>query len=314
MIITMQNQRDPNPCPDGRPFPERHGRVMIGRMAKAGGNRVWLAALVLGLALEPVASAARKSAPKAPVELDYRVSLAGFPIASVNLAAAIGTTYRVVLSGRMTGLAGWFSQSTGNGQSEGSAADGRVVPSSYRVEFGGSRGAQVVRVLLNVGNVSTATIEPPLDPRPDRVPLEDSHKRGVLDPLSAMIILNPGTGPMLDPAVCNRTLPIFDGAGRYDITLSYAGMKTVAIEGYHGPALACAARYTPVAGHRLNRAGVRFMEQNRELETWLIPVPGTRALIPVRYHIGTMVGALVIEARHFASIETASDAPSPGGR
>ena len=34
-------------------------------------------------------------------------------------------------------------------------------------------------------------IEPPLDEKPDRVPLKDAHKRGVVDPVSALLMPAP---------------------------------------------------------------------------------------------------------------------------
>ena len=105
-----------------------------------------------------------------------------------------------------------------------------------------------------------------------------------------------GHGPMLDPSACNRTIPVFDGAGRFDVTLSFASAKTVDVPGYKGPVLVCQARYTPIAGHRTGRKATQFMAENRDMEAWLAPVENTRMLVPVKISVRTMIGTTVIDA------------------
>ena len=70
---------------------------------------------------------------------------------------------------------------------------------------------------LNGGNVSALAIVPPLDEKPDRVPLKDVHKRGVVDPVSALLMPATSAGSLTEPANCNRTIPVFDGAARFDV-------------------------------------------------------------------------------------------------
>jgi hypothetical protein len=53
------------------------------------------------------------------------------------------------------------------------------------------------------------------------------------------------------------------------------------------------------------------MEENRDIETWLALVPGTRALVPLRIHVKTMVGTLDIEATRFGAIPADQVAPDP---
>jgi hypothetical protein len=149
---------------------------------------------------------------------------------------------------------------------------------------------------LASGNVSGIEITPPIDPKADRVPLLDIHKRNVVDPVSALIMPVAGQGPILDPAACNRTIPVFDGAGRFDVTLSFASTQTVDVPGFKGQVLVCQARYTPIAGHRTGRKATQFMAENRDMETWLAPVPNTRILVPVKISVRTMIGTTVIDA------------------
>ena len=83
----------------------------------------------------------------------------------------------------------------------------------------------------------------------------------------------PGTGDLIGPAACNRTLPIFDGGVRFDITLAFTGDP--AGQGRR----ATPARWRSVRratsrspGHRPDRPATKFMTDNKEMEVWLAPV------------------------------------------
>jgi hypothetical protein len=147
--------------------------------------------------------------------------------------------------------------------------------------------------------VTEIQINPPFEERPDRVPVLETHQRGIIDPLSAVVAVTAARGKADDPANCNRTLPVFDGTQRFNISLSYAETRTVQKPGYSGPVLVCNVRYSPVAGHRPTRPAVKFMEENRDMSVWLAPVEGTRMLVPLRISVRTMVGTTVVEAERW---------------
>jgi hypothetical protein len=73
--------------------------------------------------------------------------------------------------------------------------------------------------------------------------------------------------------------------------------------GYKGPVAVCAVRYVPIAGHRPDRPGTKFMAENKSMELWLAPVEAERILLPYRVSVRTMIGTTVIEASEF-SVET----------
>jgi hypothetical protein len=105
---------------------------------------------------------------------------------------------------------------------------------------------------------------------------------------------------MVGPASCDRTIPIFDGYTRFNVNLSYVGVREVSAKGYRGPVAICAVRYVPIAGHRRDRPATQFMADNKDLEVWLAPVDGTRLLMPFRISVRTMIGTTVIEASEFS--------------
>ena len=265
----------------------------------------------LGAALGAAALAlAAGSAEAATFKADYAVTLARFPIATADLVSSIdGTSYKTQIQARTTGLAGVFASGKGGAVASGSLAGGQPIPASFALTSRTSSSQVAVRMGLAQGNVAQLDIVPPLEPKPDRVPLKEGHKRGVVDPVSAVLMPVQAKGGPTDSANCNRTIPVFDGAGRYDVVLSFAETRQADVPGYRGPVLVCKVRYVPHAGHRSERPGTKFMMQNEDMSVWLAPVGGTRLLAPLRIAIRTMLGMSVAEATRF-SVEDGSTTAS----
>jgi hypothetical protein len=252
-----------------------------------------LAAVTVALGAAP-ASAASLSA-------QYAISLAGLTIGTADLSANLGETYKMDIQARLTGLVGAVTGGSGGASAGGILNGNRPLPASYAVTSRSSSDQRTVRVGLARGNVVAVEIVPPIEEKEDRVPVRDVHKRGVLDPVSALVMPSFGRGDPLDPSVCNRTLPVFDGAARFDVVLSYAETRQVNQAGYAGQVVVCNARYVPVAGHRPGRPGTKFMEDNRDISVWLAPVEGTRILMPLRISVRTTMGTSVIEATRWTA-------------
>jgi Protein of unknown function (DUF3108) len=251
------------------------------------------AAVIVALTSPPAAAAS--------LNVQYAISLAGLTIGTADLSASLGETYKMDIRARLTGLVGAVTGGSGGATSGGFLSGNRPVPASYSVISRSSSDQRTVRLGLARGNVVSVEIVPPIEEKEDRVPVRDVHKRGVLDPVSALVMPGFGRGDPLDPSVCNRTLPVFDGAARFDVVLSYAETRQVNQAGYAGPVVVCNARYVPVAGHRPGRPGTKFMEDNRDISVWLAPVEGTRILMPLRISVRTMMGTSVIEATRWTA-------------
>src|SRR5262249_55802368 len=153
------------------------------------------------------------------------------------------------------------------------------------------------RMSFNGSNVKDLLVEPPLDQNPDRVPVTDAHRRGVLDPITAAIVPMAGTGDMLGPQACRRTVPIFDGWYRFDLGFVFKRMERVqADRGYRGPVVVCSMLFRPIAGPRPSRYAIQYLTDQRDMELWLAPVAGTRMLVPFRISIPTLLGTAVLQA------------------
>lgn len=264
----------------------------------------------------PAADAGPKAAP-ASVIVDYGVNLAGIPIGTAQVSGSFeGTRYRMDVSARLTGLVGAVTGGMGSARASGLIATGPQ-PSAFSIATKTSNSGIAVRMALARGNVTQAEVTPPLVDTGDRVPVTPANKRGVIDPASALMMPAISRGELTDPTNCNRTLPVFDGATRFNVVLSYGETRNVEKPGYAGPVLVCNARYQAIAGHRPDRPGVQFMEENRDMSVWLAPVEGTRVLLPVRISVRTTIGTNIIEATRWArsgggTTNAAADNPAAG--
>jgi hypothetical protein len=253
-----------------------------------------VASLLAGLAFAACPAA---GAGAASLDARYDVSLLGITLGTASLSGGIdGSGYKLDMAAKLTGIVGGITGGRGSGAATGVLVGGKLAPKTFAVSSANSSESRTVRMALDDGSVAGIDIEPPIDEKPDRVPLNESHKRNILDPLSAFLM--PVNGKGRDGA-CNRTLPIFDGAARYDIRLSSAGTRNVELDGYRGPVFVCQARFVPIAGHRALRPSTKFMAENRDITTWLAPVAGTDMMAPVRISVKTMIGTAVIEASRF---------------
>jgi hypothetical protein len=236
-----------------------------------------------------------------PFQVKYSVHLIGLPLGSAGLNGSIDPdTYKIEANARLSGIAAVISNSKGAAVSTGSLDGRKPAPATYATTSSSSVMTRTIRMALNGGNVRAVDISPPIEEPPDRIPVTENQRRGIVDPLSALLMpIGEGEG-LMSPSSCNRTIPVYDGFTRFDVVLSYSGTKQVKIAGYSGPVIICAARYIPISGHRPNRHVTEFMAQNKDMEVWLAPLANTRVLVPYKISVATLVGTTVIEAKEMS--------------
>jgi hypothetical protein len=256
------------------------------------------------LSLAPAASAQTLKA-------NYEVSLAGLPMGTADLASSFeGQRYNMQFAVKLNGLARLLTGGKGAATASGTVVGAQPQPAAFAMTSRSSSDERTVRIGMNGGNVAALEVQPPVDEKPDRVAIEDSHKRGVVDPLSALIMPVAGSKNPTDRTNCNRTLPIFDGAARFNVILTYGETKEADLPGYRGTVLVCNARYVPISGHRALRPSTKFMQENKDMSVWLAPVEGSRFLVPVRIAVRTMVGMSVVEVSSWSLGKDAAVVPT----
>jgi hypothetical protein len=236
----------------------------------------------------------------------YTASLAGVPIGKGAWIIDIGDDqYTAAASGMTAGILSVFTSGQGSGASRGHVHGDGFSPNTYASSITTDHKLEEMRIVLNSGMVKEVTINPPTSFNPERVPLTDVHRRGVVDPMSAVLLGVPGNGNPLSPEACQRTIPVFDGRMRFDLQMSYKRMDVVRAEkGYQGPAVVCAIQFVPLAGYVPSRPAVKYLVAQHDVEVWLAPIMGTRVVVPFRVSIPTPLGRGVVEATQFITTPT----------
>jgi hypothetical protein len=248
-----------------------------------------------------LASATPLTADDYSFHVSYHAYLNGLPVGEGFLNGRFsGGDYRLLAQGEFAGIARVLGNYSGQSTSRGNLSTG---PSSFRVKASGDGEEHDIRVTYVGREATEISIRPEPDAKrldhPKRVKLTQAHKRGVIDPLSALVIPGAFDGKGFDRAACDRILPIFTGGERIDIRLAYRGIQTVSSNRsrrYSGPVLVCSLEYRPVAGHRSNNSSVRYMQGKASVEIMLAPVPDSDILVPYRASVTTPLGLAVIQA------------------
>jgi hypothetical protein len=205
--------------------------------------------------------------------VSYSLALAGLPIGSATLAlsprngstalslvAKIGGPFefgRVTASANVAAGQISASSQSGSGKSATSAElSSRGRPGSSSFSFSGvtSRGPGKVAMEVAGGRVGGLDVNLPDNPTAVRVPVTEAHKSGVVDPLSVLqALVEPGGGFRPD-GLCGRSYGVFTGQTRFNVAGGAPSAAQVSGLPEGWSAVMCNVSYTPVAGHRIDKA------------------------------------------------------------
>jgi Protein of unknown function (DUF3108) len=242
----------------------------------------------------------------------YVATLAGVPIGKGAWVIEIGDDqFTAAASGMTTGLLRVFATGEGNGASRGAVRGDNLIPTIFVSTVNNDKRVEELRIVLNAGTVKDLVIDPPTTPNPDRIPLTEAHRRGVIDPMSAALIRVSGNGDPVSPEACRRTIPVFDGRMRFDLQLSFKRIEKVqAHKGYQGPVVVCGVQFVPLAGYVPERAAIKYLMAQQDMEIWLAPIAGTRVVVPYRISLQTPLGRGVLEATQFIAAASPHSTPA----
>lgn len=244
---------------------------------------------------------------QARLRAHYTISMTGVQIGQIAWLAAIGDQrYTTSATGKASGVLSVLVNGEGSVDVRGAVNDGRLAPRFLSSKIADDEGNSDLRMTFEDGVVKDLVSGAP-PPGGDRLPVTDDDRRGVTDPLSAMLM--PAGEGALAPANCDRVLSIFDGRRRYDLALSYKRVDKVALErSFSGIVLVCGVVLKPIAGYRHDSMLVKHVAGRRDMELWFAPIAGTPHLAPIRVLMPTLVGTLEIGADQF---DTVAPMPMP---
>jgi len=243
-------------------------------------------------------AAAHSAQAQTRLKAHFTISMTGVSIGQIAWLVAIGDQrYTTSANGKASGVLSVLVNGEGSVDARGIIVDGRPAPKNFTSKITDDEGDSELRMTFDDGAVKELIAKAP-PPTRDRIPVTDADRRGVADPLSAMLI--PAGDDALAPANCNRVLPIFDGRRRYDLALSFKRIDKVAIErSYSGFVLVCGVVLQPIAGYRADSMLVKYVGGRRDMELWFAPVAGTSIIAPIRVLMPTLIGTLEIKADQF---------------
>ena len=234
------------------------------------------------------------------LEVAYTATLLGIPIGRIGWTVDLrDDRFAAAANGSTIGLFRIFAHGHGTAEAHGSVAGKEPAASNFMVSFTSGSSADEIKIAFN-GGKAKEYLAHPRPPSPGLVPLTDTYRTGVVDPMTALLVHVPGNGAISVPAACERKIAVFDGHMRYDLRLAFKRVQQVkAAAGYQGPAVVCAVYFTPLAGYDPGRAAIKYLQAERGMEIWLAPLTGTRLMVPFRVSVPTPIGVGVLQATRF---------------
>jgi len=264
-----------------------------------------------------LAGAGAADAAETQVKLDaaYTTTLLGISLGQIYWTVEVGDKrYAAVGAGATVGLLRIFAHGHGTAKANGTVDARAVVPSDFMVSYQSGNSTDEINIAFSGGKAKETLAHPP-KPDPSGVPLTDANRVGVVDPMTALLVRVPGSGDLAVPAACERKTAVFDGKMRFDLQLAFKRIEQVrANAGYQGPAVVCALYFSPLAGYDIGRSGVRYLKAERDMEMWLVPLAGTRLMVPFRVSVPTPLGLGVLQATHFVVTQQAEPANAMNAR
>ena len=225
----------------------------------------------------------------------YEINFNGFTVGSFEFQSqAESQSYALTGNAHLSVLLGAFSWA-GSTRSFGMIVNQAPKPASFSFDFKSNLRAGSTKIGFSDDAVTNIMNVPPMVTSAPIIPLREHHLKGVVDPLSAIMMLSRNTAA--DP--CDRRIAIFDGKERFDLLFSRKGQMRVTEQspsGQPGVAHVCRVRYLPIAGHKID-GDTKFMAANDAIEVALRPVPSANVFVPYQISIPTMAGSATIVSK-----------------
>ena len=125
-------------------------------------------------------------------------TLAGFPIGKGRWTIEIADDkFTATANGATAGMLRVFASGDGNSAARGAMVAGTPLPAIFTASVTADKRTEEFRMTLEGGDVKEFSVVPEPEPNPERVPLTEAHRRGVMDPMTASLIRVPGNANLV---------------------------------------------------------------------------------------------------------------------
>jgi hypothetical protein len=188
------------------------------------------------------------------------------------------------------------------GEARGGAGSTNGLPSSYQSQMDLLGNHESMTIAYHPdGQVDAVSTPPTVEARLAR---EQGLGLHTMDPLSAAVAI---VDTVLRTGGCETSLPVFDGARRYNLNFSSVGPDVVErtlFSTYEGQALHCAATAELVAGFQANAISSSFYPTKTDL--WLGRAVKDLPLLPVRVLAQSRMGLMRVELVQATAVASAA--------
>ncbi|WFR94902.1 DUF3108 domain-containing protein [Rhizobium tumorigenes] len=228
-------------------------------------------------------------------ETEYRVALAGLPIAHADFKTeVIDKHFTIKGTVSSSGLADLVTTISAQADVAGVVGPRKLETSRYTLNYKSGRKQHTYDVLYRDGNVTSSTTTPEPHRPQNWIPVAEGDLRSVLDPVSGLIF-------PANTDVCAQTLPIYDGETRMTLKLSPKGSKPFSTEGFKGDAIVCGVHFTALGGYKKSRTDFDYLSKSNDMEIWFAKADAMKVYAPVYVRIPTKYGTVTITAVKYGS-------------
>jgi len=233
-------------------------------------------------------------------DLKMVMALAGIPVGKIGISVRLkDDNYTMSGSARTYGISRLFSKAKGFASSSGELHGNHVIALSHSVKYRSDKERGSVDISFSKGNVVRSNSVPAVHYKPGSVKVTADDLHSVLDPMSISIVAVKKSEVENGNAICNRTLPIFDGKNRYNLKMKFKGRRKVVTKGFNGYSYVCSARYVPISGHRPNKKHIRQLAENKSIEISLARIGTTPIYGIIQFSVKTPYGKIIGKPSYF---------------
>ncbi|MBS0240695.1 MAG: DUF3108 domain-containing protein [Proteobacteria bacterium] len=262
----------------------------MARVSRLARGAVALTAVLCG---SPILEAQAEGWPSR-VDAQYKIALNRLDLGTFMFHASFsGNSYVAEGHAQISALLGAFKWE-GKSRSSGNLPEFGVQPAAYTFDFNGTGKSGSLKMGFNSGAVTNVAMQPVQPSPPDVVPLQPQHLKGVLDPLSTVLVLSRTASA--NP--CGRRVPIFDGRQRLDLMLIPLRQQQIPESKPSGQptvGIVCQVRYVPIAGHQKAEETSSLATSNG-IEIMFRPVPSAGLFVPHQITVPIIAGSVTITA------------------
>lgn len=236
-------------------------------------------------------------------EMKLIMTMSGIPVGkmAVELNIANGN-YSLGGSAKTYGASRLFSKAKGQSRSSGLYQEGKITPLIHTLQYKSKKKVGSLNMKFDQTGVQSSVSVPVVRYKPGTVELLPAHLQSVLDPVSTMLVPVRADQVNNGQAVCNRTLPIYDGKNRFNLKMRYKGKRKVVTKGFKGMSFVCSARYVPVAGHRPFKKHIKRLVANKSIEIAFARVGHLPVFGLIQFSVKTKYGKVIGKPSYFKTL------------